>query len=274
MKLTLGVTGLIFCFVSFTANAQKQTQKKQGKEKAVRTDITVMSYNVHHCNPPSAGDKIDVEAIAKVILAEKPDLVALQEIDVNTERSGKGNNQARLLGEMTGMKYYFSKAIDHQGGDYGVAVLSRFPIVDSINYRLPIYPDKPEEFRTIAAVKVILPTGQNLLFASTHLGLKEPNRLLQAEKIIEHFGKNDLPMILAGDFNAVPESKVIQYFDQYFTRTCKNDCLPTIPVEIPNKTIDFIMFNSKDSFETINMRVIDEKYASDHLPVVARLRPR
>jgi len=265
---------LLFCFATLMAIGQGQKSSGAAKQKTLATDITVMTYNVHHCNPPSAGDKIDVEAIAKVILAEKPDLVALQEIDVNTERSGKGVNQARLLGELTGMKYYFSKAIDHQGGAYGVAVLSRFPIIDSINYRLPIYPDKPEEFRTIAVVKVLLPSGQNMLFASTHLGLKEPNRLLQAEKIIEHFGKNDLPMVLGGDFNAVPESKVIQYFDQYFTRTCKDDCLATIPVENPNKTIDFIMFNGKESFQTMEIRTLVEKYASDHLPVVARLRPR
>ena len=265
MELITRCVTVLFCCVSFMESVQAQ--------KAIKSDITVMTYNVHHCNPPSAGDKIDVEAIAKVILAAKPDLVALQEIDVNTDRSGKGINQARRLGELTGMKYYFSKAIDHQGGDYGVAVLSRFPIIDSINYRLPIHPDKPEEFRTIAVVKVVLPTGRNMLFASTHLGLKEPNRLLQAEKIIEHFEKNELPMILGGDFNAAPESKVIQYFDQYFTRTC-TECMPTIPVENPNKTIDFIMFSSKESFQTIETRVIDEKYASDHLPVVARLRPR
>jgi endonuclease/exonuclease/phosphatase family metal-dependent hydrolase len=264
MKLIPNVLCLIFCASALVVSAQPR--------KAAADELTIMTYNVHHCNPPSAGDKIDIQAIAKVIIAEKPDLVALQEIDVNTERSGKGKNQARILGELTGMKYYFSKAIDHQGGEYGVAVLSRFPISDSVRYRLPIHADKPEEFRTIATVKVTLPSGKAILFASTHLGLKEPNRLLQAEKIVEHFGKNDLPMLLAGDFNAMPESKVIQYFDQFFTRTCIKNCLPTIPVENPDKTIDYIMFNGKEDFKIISTRVIDEKYASDHLPVVAKLR--
>ncbi|TLU99240.1 endonuclease/exonuclease/phosphatase family protein [Dyadobacter luticola] len=238
------------------------------KKPIKKQQFKVMTYNIHHCNPPSAGDKIDVEAIAKVINAEKPDFVALQEVDSNTERSGKGKNQAQQLAELTGMKFYFSKAIDHQGGDYGVAVLTKFPITDSVRYELPINPELKEENRTVAAVTVTLPNKEKMIFASTHLGLKEPNRVLQAETFMKHFGDNKLPMILAGDFNAVPESQVIAYFDKYFTRTCM-ECKPTIPVENPNKTIDFIMAMKGNRLKSSDTRVIDEKYASDHLPVVA-----
>lgn len=235
---------------------------------AKKQRFKVMTYNIHHCNPPSAGDKIDVEAIAKVINAEKPDFVALQEVDVNTERSGKGKNQAQQLAQLTGMRFYFSKAIDHQGGDYGVAVLTRFPIVDSVRYALPIRPELKEEDRTIAAVTVTLPDSRKLIFASTHLGLKEPNRILQAETIQQHFGNTELPMILGGDFNATPDSPVIAYFDKYFTRSC-SDCKPTIPVDAPKKTIDFIMHKQGSKLKSTNTKVIDEQYASDHLPVTA-----
>lgn len=235
---------------------------------AKKQRFKVMTYNIHHCNPPSAGDKIDVEAIAKVINAEKPDFVALQEVDVNTERSGKGKNQAQQLAKLTGMQFYFSKAIDHQGGDYGVAVLTRFPIVDSVRYALPIRPELKEEDRTIAAVTVTLPDSRKLIFASTHLGLKEPNRILQAETIQQYFGNTELPMILGGDFNATPDSPVIAYFDKYFTRSC-SECKPTIPVDVPKKTIDFIMHKQGSKLKSTNTKVIDEKYASDHLPVTA-----
>ncbi|MCF0070442.1 endonuclease/exonuclease/phosphatase family protein [Dyadobacter sp. CY261] len=248
-----------------TLNAEAGTLSDKPAKKQ---RFKVMTYNIHHCNPPSAGEKIDVEAIAKVINAEKPDFVALQEVDVNTERSGKGKNQAKQLAELTGMKCYFSKAIDHQGGDYGVAVLTKFPIVDSARFALPIRPELKEEDRTIAAVTVTLPDKRKLIFASTHLGLKEPNRIQQAETIMKHFGNTELPMILAGDFNATPESPVIAYFDKYFTRTC-TDCKPTIPVEQPKKTIDFIMHKQGSKLKSANTTVIDEKYASDHLPVTA-----
>ncbi|WP_031526828.1 endonuclease/exonuclease/phosphatase family protein [Dyadobacter crusticola] len=262
MKNTLRVLLILVGFATLAGFSKEYSEVLRKDQR-----FKVMTYNIHHANPPSAGDKIDIEAIAKVINAEKPHFVALQEVDVNTGRSGKGKNQAQQLAELTGMKFYFSKAIDHGGGDYGVAVLSKFPIVDSVRYKLPIHAELKEEDRTVAAIRVTLPNNKKLVFASTHLGLKEPNRVLQAETIITHFGKTELPMILAGDFNAVPESKVITYLDQYFKRTC-SECGFTIPVEKPNKTIDFIMFKS-DNLKASNTRVIDEKYASDHLPVVA-----
>ena len=232
--------------------------------------LTVMTYNIHHCNPPSAGTTIDVAAIARVINKAKPDLVALQEVDVNTERSGKGLNQARELARQTGMHYFFSKAIDHQGGDYGVAVLSRFPIVDSTRLILPIDPAIGGETRTIAAITVEIAKGKRIIFASTHLDLKEQNRLTQADQIVNLFKDSNLPVVLAGDFNALSDSRVMQLLDQHFTRSCQ-DCQPTIPVRNPNRAIDFIMFKPANAMKPLPTRVIDEQYASDHLPVVAEL---
>lgn len=234
--------------------------------------LKVMTYNVHHCNPPTAAGQIDVEAIAKVISSQNVDLVALQEIDVNTERSGKGKNQAKLLAELTGMHFYFSKALDFQNGEYGVAVLSKFPIVDSLRISLPNDSDVKEELRTVAVATVLLPTKQKILFGSTHLGLTEQSRKLQSEKLVQNLKSNALPLILAGDFNATPDSRVIKYLDAYFTRTCAADCAPTIPVENPSKTIDFIMFRNASKLKLKKSFVIDEKYASDHLPVVAEFK--
>lgn len=229
-----------------------------------------MTYNIHHCNPPSEGTKIDVAAIAQVISKEKPDLVALQEVDVNTERSGKGLNQAQELARLTKMHFFFSKAIDHQGGDYGVAVLSRFPILDSTRFILPIDPAIGGETRTIAAITVDVAKDKKVIFACTHLDLKELNRLSQAELIVKQFGSSDLPMILGGDFNALSDSKVIQFLDQTFVRSCQT-CAPTIPVRNPNRAIDFIMYKPGATFKSLSTRVINEQYASDHLPVLVSL---
>jgi endonuclease/exonuclease/phosphatase family metal-dependent hydrolase len=261
---------LFFLLISLATYASEvpSTEPKQPAKKI--KSLKVMTYNIHHCNPPSAGAKIDVEAVARVITAEKPDFVALQEVDVNTERSGKGLNQAKELARLTGMNFFFSKAIDHQGGDYGVAVLSRFPILDSTRFILPIDPAIRGEVRTIAAITVEVSKGKKIIFASTHLDLKEPNRLTQSELIIRHFKEAGLPMILGGDFNALPDSKVIGLLDQNFTRSCQT-CLPTIPVVNPNRTIDFIMYKPDGTFKSLSTKVIDEQYASDHLPVLVEL---
>ena len=78
-------------------------------------------------------------------------------------------------------------------------------------------------------------------------------------------------MILGGDFNAYPESKVIQYLDGYFTRTCKEDCPLTSPMINPKNTIDYVMYKPAGAFKSLSTKAIDEKYASDHLPVVVEL---
>lgn len=75
-----------------------------------------MTYNVHHCNPPSQPDSIDIPAIAKAIRSQNPDLVDLQEIDVNTQRSG-AFNQAGELARQLNIKFFFGKVIDHGSGD-------------------------------------------------------------------------------------------------------------------------------------------------------------
>jgi endonuclease/exonuclease/phosphatase family metal-dependent hydrolase len=85
--------------------------------------LKVLCYNIHHALPPSKKDSIDLDAIARVIIRSKPDLVALQEVDVHTRRSGPFN-QAEELGRKTGLTPYFIKAIDYDGGEYGVAILS------------------------------------------------------------------------------------------------------------------------------------------------------
>jgi endonuclease/exonuclease/phosphatase family metal-dependent hydrolase len=263
-------TGKVVCVFLMLLLLVSEVQSSNFKNKETR--LKVMTYNIHHCNPPSAGDKIDIEAIAKVINSAKPDLVALQEVDVNTIRSGKGINQAKELARLTGMYYYFSKAIDFQGGDYGVAVLSRYPIVDSVRYDLPVLKEIGGEPRTIAAITVLLPGKKKIIFACTHLDLHEENRLSQSQLIINHFGQSKLPMVLAGDFNATPGSKVINYLDEHFKRSCQPDCAPTIPVENPEEAIDFIMLRPGKSFKVSTTQVVDEKYASDHLPVVSELK--
>lgn len=242
-----------------------------GSHPGAKGALKVMTYNIHHANPPSEQVKIDMAAIARVINQEKPDLVALQEVDVHTERSGKNLDQARELARLTGMKSFFMKALDYQGGEYGIAVLSKYPILDSAGYLLPRDPAIGGEDRAVASITVELPGKKKVIFASTHLDLKEANRLSQAKALTGHFENSGIPMILGGDFNALVGSPVIDWFDQHFTRTCGNDCAPTIPVKNPNRTIDFIMYKPDRSFKVLKTRVIDEQYASDHLPVVAEL---
>jgi endonuclease/exonuclease/phosphatase family metal-dependent hydrolase len=238
------------------------------------TDLRILTYNIHHANPPSKLNLIDIEAITNVINLQQPDLVALQEIDVHTNRSGKTLNEAKEIARLTGMKYYFAKAIDYDSGEYGVAILSKFPMEKMTNNPLPTAEGTGGEYRTLATAVINLPGNKKIVFASTHLDAQrsDTNRLLQIKKITEFFQDEKLPVIIAGDFNAVPNSSVINILDKSFTRTCISNCGSTVPVIIPTKTIDFIAYKPSDKFIVIEQKVIDEQYASDHRPVHALLK--
>lgn len=232
--------------------------------------LRVMTYNIHHANPPSKAEDstIDLKAIATVINNAKPDLVALQEIDVNNTRSGIDVNEAEVLAKLTGMYFHFTGAFAYRGGEYGDAVLSRFPIKDTFNYHLPIVEGTKEEVRTLCLIKVQLPNNKEIYFGSTHLGLSEETRILQAKEIVKIVKTLSLPLIVGGDFNALPDSKPIQILDKVLNRSCITNCGFTISAQNPRHKIDYIMYRPKDIFHVSNYNIIHETYASDHFPVV------
>lgn len=239
---------------------------------APATTLRVMSYNVHHCSPPSRPGVIDVPAIVRTIQAQRPDVVMLQEIDVHTGRSGPALDQARELATQLQMHSYFGRAIPHEGGAYGVALLSRYPLRDTLVHRLPTQEGTNGEPRVLAVATITLPTGQQVRVGCTHLDAQRPdtNRQLQATEIVRLAATETLPFLLAGDFNAEADSPVVQQLDTRFKRTCQ-PCAPTIPVVTPTKAIDFITFAPASRFRVVSHQVVAETYASDHRPVVAEL---
>ncbi|MEO5685641.1 MAG: endonuclease/exonuclease/phosphatase family protein [Chitinophagaceae bacterium] len=238
--------------------------------------ITILSYNIHHANPPSKPGLIDVQAIADVVRREQPHLVALQEIDVHTRRSGTVLHEAEEIGRLTGLKAYFARAIDHEGGEYGVAILSKYPIKDMKNTALPTDDNTKGEHRTLASATIILPQGRKIIFACTHLDAQhsDVNRQLQVKKILEVFKNETLPVVLAGDLNDLPGSDVIRQLDSHFTRSCIENCPYTIPEISPTKTIDYIAFTPAAKFTVLSHSVVNETYASDHRPLKVLLQVR
>ncbi|PSL50320.1 hypothetical protein CLV51_1011664 [Chitinophaga niastensis] len=65
----------------------------------------------------------------------------------------------------------------------------------------------------------------------------DASRLLQIEEITKSLQPWKYPVIIAGDFNAEPDSKVVGKLDAGFIRSCKNGCANTIPSDAPTKII-------------------------------------
>ncbi|MEB2780459.1 endonuclease/exonuclease/phosphatase family protein [Algoriphagus sp. C2-6-M1] len=263
------LTGLIYS----CANAQESRIEKDPIDQLniqEGQEIKVLSYNVHHCNPPSKPGLIDVDGIAKVILDSNAELVGLQEIDVNNERSGMHLDQAAKLAELTGMKFYFSKGIDYRGGAYGTAILSKHPISEMETIPLP--EEAGTERRILSVLTVTLPGDVQVRFGNIHLDFtSDTNTLAQAKAITTYFEKEELPIILVGDFNVEASSMTMAHLDETFDWTCEQGCPNTIPVVTPRKAIDFILYSKGFKIQTMLHEVIQEHYASDHLPVLAKL---
>lgn len=237
--------------------------------------INVLTYNIHHGNPPTREKGyIDLNTIAQTIRKTDPHLVALQELDSVTIRSGK-TFQLKVLAEMLDMHYYYGKAIAYEGGGYGVGILSKYPISEARTITLPNVPDFEGETRVLALVKVTLPDNKNIYFGSTHLDVTlEENRLLQTTEIATIARKLNAPIVIGGDFNATDDKAPMTELFNYFkdASTTKG---PTIPVLNPRRRIDYIVYRMPNDFEVLSEKVLTaDNYGSDHLPFYARLRYR
>ncbi len=228
------------------------------------TRVAILTYNIYHGEDANGGSNLD--AVARIINSLKPDLVAFQEVDKKTTRA-KGLDLTAELSKRTGMNGVFGKAMDYAGGGYGEAVLCRYPVLETKNN--PLGHSGQAEPRTALEVQIELPSGAKIAFAGTHLDHQrdQSNRMMQAKRIIELYENYDLPIILAGDLNAVPGSDPIKLLSRQWCYAAEGDPQPTFPSVRPRRKIDYIMYKPKDRWKVVEVRVIDEKVASDHCPV-------
>lgn len=233
--------------------------------------LRVLCYNIHY---GQGNDGVyDVARLAQVIKAAKPDLVALQEIDVGVKRSGRVH-QLRKLAELTGMAARFGPTQHYQGGLFGNGVLTRLPILDVSIHPLP-YTEATKENVTYPRAAIVVTMqgrdGKPFRFISTHFqhGKFEEDRIAEAKAVNKLFADKSetIPTILAGDMNAHPDSEPMRILHQRWTNAMNKDAAPTAPSKAPRSRIDYILYRPASAFKVTESKVIDEPMASDHLPV-------
>lgn len=230
--------------------------------------LKVLSYNIHHGE--GVDGVLDLDRIARLIVESGADLVALQEVDREVARTGKVD-QLGVLSAKTGTNGAFAKFMDFEGGEYGLAILSRFPIEEAWPIGLP--PGKHEP-RSALAVRVVPPGRSALVFVCLHFDwLKDDeNRWAQARALLAALDGIEEPVILAGDFNDLPESRTLDVLRERFVNVGKPELArATFSAQDPVREIDFVMFRPAGEYEG-SARTLDERVASDHLPVLAELR--
>jgi endonuclease/exonuclease/phosphatase family metal-dependent hydrolase len=245
-------------------------QSAPGAAHSPAPAIRILTYNIHHGE--GSDGLLDLPRLARVIASAAPDLVALQEVDERTDRSG-GVSQVSELGGLTGLRPVFGEAMPFQNGGYGVGILSRWPIRSVHNRPLP-RPVPDREPRTALTVTVRPAPGLgDVTFTSTHLDFGRVNsRDLQAHALNEMLVGNDQALsILAGDLNSGEDSEVVRIVRQQWRE-----------IEVPGPTVmsgsgrlifrlDWLFMRPASRWRVIEARRIEEMTASDHLPVLAVL---
>ena len=241
---------LLFIFAAlFTFSAQAQNTLK------------LMSYNIKNAN--GMDNVCNFQRIANVINNTSPDVVAIQEVDSMTNRSG----QKYVLGEIadrTQMHGYFAPAIDYDGGKYGIGLLTK-----QVPLRLQTLPlPGREEARTL-----ILAEFTDYIYCCTHMSLTEEDRMKSLELVKAFTSSSTKPLFLAGDMNAEPESGFIKELQKDF-QILSNPKQHTFPAPDPKETIDYIAMLKQNAkgFAVISAKVINEPMASDHRPILVELR--
>lgn len=223
--------------------------------------LKLMTYNIKNAN--GMDDVCNFQRIANVINNASPDVVAIQEVDSMTKRSG----QKYVLGEIaerTQMHAYFAPAIDFDGGKYGIGLLTR-----QVPVRLQTIPLPGRE----EARALILAEFEDYIYCCTHMSLTEEDRM-KSLKIVKSFtAPYKKPLFLAGDMNAEPESDFIKELQKDF-QILSNPKQHTYPAPEPKETIDYIatLKSNANGFALISAQVLNESMASDHRPILVKLR--
>ena len=223
--------------------------------------VTVMTYNIH--SGRGADGVLDLDRTRQVIEASGAQLVALQEVDRWTLRTGLVDQMKALVGQRP-WQYAYGPNLFLPPGFYGNALLSVYPIRESSHVSLP----SPRETRGFLRAVVQVTPSQDIVVYVTHLGLNQNEREQHVKMLLHSVRDEKLPVILMGDFNAEADSAEIGALKEVLHDLGASERQATFPSYAPAHRIDYIFVC--DGFEVKNLYV-SEHLASDHLPVVARL---
>ncbi|MDH5925977.1 endonuclease/exonuclease/phosphatase family protein [Vibrio lentus] len=219
--------------------------------------------------------------IAKAIKALNADVVAIQEVDVLTDRSGNVD-QPKKLAELTGLNIEFGRAIDFDGGQYGLAIASKYPILKTEVTQLP---SGNREQRIVFEAHIDVP-GFNapITVFNAHLDTKEDPtmRVGQVRELNDTAIDTRGIKILLGDMNDVPESVTYRELSRYWNNiTDHNVDFRSWPAGNPEIQVDYVMTSKAQvwKIKEITVPQNNTQYAdtnwpavTDHLPIVVEMK--
>ena len=226
------------------------------------TAVRIASYNVHGC--VGTDRQREPDRTGAVLAELHADVIALQEVDSRKE-IGDPESQWRSLAARVHLRALPGPTLVEQGGQYGNALLTAVPVVESRQHDLSVPGREPR-----GAVDAVLNVrGAALRVIATHLGLSAAERRTQVRQLlgIIETGPN-LPLLLMGDFNEwVPLARPLRWL----TRALGRPGAPrTYPAKVPLLALDRVWARPTQMLRDVTAhRSRLARVASDHLPMVA-----
>lgn len=251
-----------------------------GATGAPPVTLRVLSFNIH--TGIGTDGALDLARTAAAIRGTGADVVALQEVDVHWDARSDFRDQARDLAGMLGMRVFFAPIYDLDPltpgaprRQYGVAVLSRFPVPHTENHEITRLstqePDPVPEPAPGFAEAVVVVRGVPVHVYSTHLDYRaDPAvREMQVADMLRIMSEDRGPRLLLGDFNAEHEAPALAPLWTVLTDAAPGGA--TYPAGAPTKRIDFVTVSDG---VRVTSATVPETLASDHRPVLAELSVR
>jgi endonuclease/exonuclease/phosphatase family metal-dependent hydrolase len=230
----------------------------------------VMTYNIHHGE--GLDHRVDLPRIAALIKREKADIVALQEVDKGVTRTDRRDLTAELA-KLTGFTGVFSNNFHFEGGEYGNAILARFPVLTRTNVHYQML--RPNEQRGVLGVTVDI-HGKHLFLMDTHVDFHPPeterlNNVAELKQLAD--AHHDLPVIICGDFNSTPQTATYKAMSETFNDawlSVSKDPGFSFPANHPDRRIDYQWVSHGAAVPVKAWVPVTE--ASDHRPVMVEYR--
>jgi endonuclease/exonuclease/phosphatase family metal-dependent hydrolase len=264
------VTGLALFCVAGCSSLYKSSPA------ASHQALRVMTYNIESGNG-------NLDRTAGSIRRAAPDLVGLQEVDVHWAERSNFVDQAAALGASLAMEVRFARIYQFPGQDstkpmreFGVALLSRYPIVAWTNHplmRLSTQQQNPVPAPLPGFLEArINVAGSEIRVFNTHLDYRsDPSvRAQQVREIIGFIGDSPVPTLLLGDLNAKPDAPELQPLLRKLDDTWPLSAGDgfTYPATAPVRRIDYVLASKHFLVRSAS---VEESLASDHRPVIVNL---